>query len=336
MSEIQVKQIPIIVHDLYNVGQSVSMRLDLLNLEGQVVTEETIQAIKTMRADLNKEAKEWELQRKTVKDAVLNPYTEFEEVYKSEVIEKYKYADSLLKDKITVFENKLRDERKEEIKEYFVELLLAEEIDFLDFTQLGIEIKLSDSIKSYKDRIKTFVDKVKDELALIDTQNFKAEILVEYKKTLNAAKAIKEIQDRKEAEKFEADRIKMIETQRRINLLHNLSFVYRDITRTYEHVNHNDIYVLEIFVANAPKNDFELKVAEMTIEINNRKRPTIGSLITKDIPPAYQEPLKAPEVVKPQVTEEIVVASFEVTGTMNQLRGLGEYMKSNGITYKNT
>lgn len=329
-TEITVKQAPIIVHDLYEVGKSVTQRIEELNLENQVVTEETIQAIKAMRADLNKEAKEWEAQRKTVKDAVMTPYNEFEEVYKSEVIEKFKAADALLKDKITEFENKLKDDRKEEIKQYFVELVLSEGIDFLDFKQLGIDIKLSDSIKSYKDRINAFVGKVKDELVLIDTQAHKAEILVEYKKTLNAAKAIKEISDRKEAERIERERLQMAETNRRKAQLHAINFVYHDITRTMNWIHDEAVHVKFSDVENMTKEEWSVKLAELQ----------------EMVKPAHVAP--EPEVLRPPVAEykttspaptpvqeETFTASFEVTGTMTQLKALGEYMRANNITYKN-
>lgn len=321
-TNIQVKQIPIIIHDLVVVGQSVTERLEALNLEGQIVTEDTIQAIKKTRAELNAEAKEWEAQRKTVKDAVMTPYNEFEEVYKSEVIEKFKSADALLKDKITVFENKLKDDRKEEIKQYFVELVLSEDIDFLDFTQLGIEIKLSDSIKSYKDRINAFVCKVMDELVLIDTQAHKAEILVEYKKSLNAAKAIKEVSDRKEAERIERERLQMAETNRRKDQLHAMAFVYNDLTRTMFWVNDEAVYVKFSDVENLPKQEWNTKLAELQQMV----KPVSQDVLRPPVP-EYKAPATA--------QEETFTATFEVTGTMQQLKALGEYMRANNINYKN-
>ena len=49
------------------------------------------------------------------------------------------------------------------------------------------------------------------------------------------------------------------------------------------------------------------------------------------------EPIKAPIKEKKQENNglEIVTASFEVKGTLGQLKALGQYMKDNKIIYKN-
>ena len=45
-NQIVVRQIPVIEHDLATVGRSVTERINALNLEAQVVTEETVQTLK--------------------------------------------------------------------------------------------------------------------------------------------------------------------------------------------------------------------------------------------------------------------------------------------------
>ena len=61
-------------------------------------------------------------------------------------------------------------------------------------------------MKSLKEQAKSFVDRVSDDLALIDTQEHKAEILVEYKKTLNVSAAITAVTNRHIAIKREQER----------------------------------------------------------------------------------------------------------------------------------
>ena len=87
---IQLIQKPVIQHEMARVGKSVTERLNALNIEGQVATEATVKSLKELRADLNKELAEFELQRKAIKEAVMNPYSEFEATYKIEISEKYK------------------------------------------------------------------------------------------------------------------------------------------------------------------------------------------------------------------------------------------------------
>ena len=75
MSEIKLKVLPVIEHDLVKVGNLVDKRLAQLNVANLVATDETIQSLKTLRADLNKELKEYEEQRKVVKDLITKPYS---------------------------------------------------------------------------------------------------------------------------------------------------------------------------------------------------------------------------------------------------------------------
>ena len=330
MTEIILKQKPIIQHDLVRVGQSVTERLNALNLEGQVATEETVGALKKLRAELNKELAEYESQRKAVKDAVMFPYSELEEVYKLEISEKYKAADVLLKEKVAFVEDKMKSDKKDEVVSYFAELCLAEDLDFLQFSQTGIEVKLSDSMKSLKDKVFEFVGKVAEELRLIDTQNFKAEILVEYKKTLNAAKAIREVQERKEAEKIEQDRIKLQETQRRQKLIGTLSMVFHDLTKTYNWVQDETVYITNNDVETLPADAFQIRFIQLQEEIKSKRLPTIGEFQQK-----FAEPLKAPVVETPAPKEEVFAAVFECELTMKQAGLLKEFLITNQITYKN-
>ena len=76
-----------------------------------VCTEDTVKDIKATRADLNKQFKTLEEQRKQVKTAVLKPYEDFEESYKKYISNKFKSADTDLKSKIDEVESKLKDEK---------------------------------------------------------------------------------------------------------------------------------------------------------------------------------------------------------------------------------
>jgi len=334
MNEIKLVQSPIIEHDLVRVGQSVTERLKALNIEEQIVTEYTIQTLKKLRAELNKESKEWIDQIKAVDEIASKPIKEFKEVAKTEIVEKYKEADEILKNKIGEFENNLKAEKREIILMYFAELCFAENIDFITFDKLGIEVNLSTSEKAYKDKCFEFVSKVVDEINLIKTNQYEAEIMVEYKKTLNAAKAIKDVQDRKEAEKIEKQRIQLQETQRRQRMITGLSMVYHDMTKSYNHISNDSIFILNLEIENLSKDEFTKRYLELEAQSNALKQP-----ISK---PIATEPLKAP-ITHPTVVKEvqaviqdpIVPAKFECWGTMAQLTALGQYMKQNNITYKN-
>lgn len=193
---IVVKQLPIIQEQLKQLSIEIEQKVE--NAKSLVCTEETVKEVKQVRADLNKEFKDLETQRKLVKEQVLAPYMQFEEVYKQYVSDKYKNADVELKNKVDSVESELKAKKEQEIKDYFEEYKAANNIDFITYEQARINVTLSASMKSLKEQAKNFIDKIVDDLNLIKTQEHKAEILVEYKQTLNVSQAITTVtKDRK-------------------------------------------------------------------------------------------------------------------------------------------
>lgn len=191
---IVVKQLPIIQEQLKQLSEEIDEKVN--SAKGLVCTEETVKEVKQVRADLNKEFKDLEGQRKLVKEQVLAPYMQFEEVYKEYVSDKYKSADIELKSKIESIESELKAKKEQEIKDYFEEYKTVNNIDFIVYEQAKINVTLTASIKSLKEQAKVFIDKIVDDLKLIETQEHKAEILVEYKQTLNVSQAITTVTNR--------------------------------------------------------------------------------------------------------------------------------------------
>lgn len=206
---IVVKQLPVIEQQLAQIKAKVTERVSAVTK--LICTEETVKEIKKARTELNAEFKAWEDKRKEVKTAVMSPYEQFEAVYKDCISDSYKAADKDLKQKIDEVEQELKNKKLTEVKSYFEEYLASKEIAFVTYEQAGINVTLSASLKSLKEQAKTFIDRIVSDLALIETfTDLKAEILVEYKKSLNVsdaitgvkarAKAVQEEQARQEAE----------------------------------------------------------------------------------------------------------------------------------------
>lgn len=191
---IQIKQLPIIEEQLKAVSQEIETKVS--EALGLICNEDTVKAIKDIRASLNKEAKEWEEKRKQVKEEIMKPYNDFEKVYKENIIDKYKKADTELKTKVDTVEQELKDKKTETLKVYFNEYSKEAGVDFIKFENVGLNITLSASVKSLKEQIKGFIDKVVLDLLLINTQEHKAEILVEYKKILDVNNAIMTVKQR--------------------------------------------------------------------------------------------------------------------------------------------
>lgn len=194
---IKVTQLPIIVEQLHEVKAEVTAKVEqALSL---ICTEDTVKDVKKVRSELNKELKDYEERRKAVKKAIMTPYEQFEAVYKDCISDTYKKADTELKGKIDSVENELKEQKRKEVFYYFEELCEANSLDFITFENANINVTLSASMKSLKDQAKNFVFKVIDDLALINTQEHKDEILYEYKASLNVSAAITTVTNRYKA-----------------------------------------------------------------------------------------------------------------------------------------
>lgn len=205
---IVVKQLPVIEEQLKGLSVLIDEKVEsALSLE---VSDETVKDVKKVRAELNADFKMLETKRKEVKDKVMTPYNQFEEIYKTYVSEKFKKADVDLKTKIDNVENEQKRIKTEEVKVYFDELCESENIDFVSYEQANINVTLSASMKSLKEQAKAFVDKICDDLKLIDTQEHKAEILAEYKVTLNVSNAITTVTDRIKREEEEKAKLEQV------------------------------------------------------------------------------------------------------------------------------
>ena len=336
---IELVQNAIIKHQLLEIGKSVTERINSLNLEKQVITDETIQTMKKNRAELNKENTTYTGQFKAISDLYMQPLNDVKAIFKAEISEKYGEVETLLKDKIGRFEIQIKEEKKNNLIIYFNELILAEKIDFLTFEKMNLEINLSTTENKYKERINEIVLKIKDDLALIKATNFEVEILVEYKKTFNVSKAITEVKARKESEKIEDDKLKALEISRRIQEIKKLGMVFVDITNSWEFSDKILFSVDEI--GHLSKEEFQTKITTFDVQIKELEaekkvqieieKPKVEIFQSRQITP----PANPIEVPKVEEIEPIKKAKFEVQATMSKLRLLGQFMKENGIIYSN-
>lgn len=194
---IRVVQLPEIEEHLQSIKVAVTQKVnDALSL---ICTEDTVKSVKAVRADLNKDLKDFEERRKAVKKAIMSPYEQFEAVYKECISDTYKKADAELKAKIDSVENELKKAKRTEVEAYFEECSKSVGVDFVRLSDLNLNITLSASVKSLKRQVKEYFDKVIQDLALIATLEHTTEILVEYRKTLDVSDAVLTVQERHKA-----------------------------------------------------------------------------------------------------------------------------------------
>lgn len=203
---ITIKQLPIIEERLQLIKAEIDAKTQhVLALD---CNDATVKAIKSLRADLNKDFSELEEKRKEVKRAVMSPYERFEEVYTECVTNIYKQTDAILKGRIAIVENAIKANKEKEIRAYYDEYAESLGIDFVPYDKSGITVTLSASTKKLKEQAAAYLDRIADELKLIGTQpqDLQPEILVEYKRTVNVAYSIQTVIERKKAIEEEAER----------------------------------------------------------------------------------------------------------------------------------
>ena len=291
---ITVQQLPVIVYErLESVGQEIDKRIAALDLDQQLVTEDTKKAVKDTMAMLNKELEDFEKQRKRIKEQVVAPYEAFEKAYNTFIKVKYEKADGILKLKIDEFDRKLKADKEARIRAYFTELCQANNIDFLPFERLGLNIRLNDTDKSLKDLVNTNIDNVVKSLAMIESLNdpdeYKAEILTDYKQTLDVMIAINNAKYRKQQREAELQR-------------------------------------LEAQKAAAEQ-------ARLAAEARAKEVAPLQAPEEVPPPAIQEAPAPPQEVPAPEPQEEILHFTLEVIGTRAQLRALRQFLETNNIKY---
>ena len=300
---ITLKQAPIIIYErIKAVGQQIEAKIAELNLDNQLVTDETLKSAKNTRTMLRKELAVFEEQRKFIKEQVNVPYKAFEKAYKEHIEVHYDKADSTLKSKIDEVQNRLLDDKRGRIKDYFTELCQQQGIDFLIFERLPLNITLSDSDKKFKNEVANFVGEVSKSLQVIESLNeaneFKAEILTDYKQTLDIARAIQNAQYRRQQREAELARI---EAQR----------IAAEQARLAAEARAREVAPLQ-----AP--------AQVINEAQS-------AAPVQPAAPIQPEPVQEATQVVQEDNSEVVRATFTVQGTKAQLKALKQYIISNNI-----
>lgn len=213
---ITLKQLPIIEEHLQLVKADVETRTK--NAMQLVCTEETRGDVKKIRTELGKEFASMEEQRKRVKEAIMEPYNQFEAVYKDCISDPYKKADAELKRRVDEVEAGLKADKTKAVQAYFDELCKANNLPWLRFEQMNLKIGLSTSVNGTKTALTSTVLKIAEEVQELSQHDNAAELLVEYKKSLNVALALSTVRARHEQielqKQQEAERRAALEQQR--------------------------------------------------------------------------------------------------------------------------
>lgn len=266
---IKVESLPKIFYQLEEIGKVVDNAL--VGINDMVCDEDNKKEVKKRKQEITAFKNLMESKRKEIKNQVMEKYNEFNKKYEEEVKVKLENAENILTEKYTAIEIQQKQDKENELRE-FVEQHCKDKNVHIEFDRIGLNITLSASIKSLKEQALAFIDKVVSDLKLIELEEYKSEILLEYNESLDFVKAKTTVIDRHK--KLEAIQEKQKEVQLRIDeeakIVEQVEEVIEEITppveieTTVEDLE-NEKWVLS-FTVKGPKEKLK-KLKEYIIEL---------------------------------------------------------------------
>lgn len=166
-----------------------------------VFTEETSKEATDEKAEVNKFKDKVKKFKKEIVDEYNKPINNFKELCDTTITlleDTYKTINNQVK----AFDEKTIAEYTEIIRSYFDEYAESKKIDFVKFEDMNFKV-LKGSVtenknltKKTKETIEKFINKIVDDITLINSQQYVDEMMIEYKKDLNVSKAITEVNNR--------------------------------------------------------------------------------------------------------------------------------------------
>lgn len=213
-SLIVVQQLPIIKEQLHSIKAQAQQSVD--EALALACTEETYKVVKERRTALNRDRRDLDARRMAVQKQIMQPFEEFDVVYKECVTNVYGPADKLLKERISEIENGLKAEKEKKVIAYFSELAKANGVEWVDYQDMVIAVTMSASLKSLKATVKDYIDGVVKDVNCINGMENAPEIMAEYKQCRNLAVAINSVSQRKDRiAREEAERKQRLEARLR-------------------------------------------------------------------------------------------------------------------------
>ena len=293
---IELQQLPIIVERLHSVKADIERRT--AEATSLICTEDTYKKVKEERTKLTKEFKDYEARRIAIKEAILAPYNEFEKTYRDCIADPFKKADAELKSKITDVTSGIVAQKTDAVLTYYNELVEAADIDWLDGLTYRPKVNMSDSVTALKKQAKAFVDGIVADVAKIELLDSSAEVMVEYRSSLDLASAIGTVEMRHRA----------LEEQRR-----------REEERR----------------ARQAEQEAAVKRASAAMHNLGEAARSVQEISADPEAVVQPEPQEETKVEPQPEAEPILMTRFYAKGTLKQLKALKEYLEKEGIEYGN-
>lgn len=330
-----------------------AVRAKVAVYQNVVYTEDNLKQAKADRAELNKLADKIEERRKKVKSIIMEPYTNFEEEVK-EVLELIKEPASLIDQQIKDFENRKKEEKKNNIRAVYDEVI-GNLADVLPFEKVFESRYLNKTYKlgTAQADVKRKVERVRTDLETIDSLDSKYKLNAKdvYIKTLDLSKALAENKRLSNLEeKLEAEKRRKVEEETERKRLkekkHQQEESVKQVSATQATTKISSNEAQEV-IAGLVESGTEVSkigtksmgsVSEQTQSGTNEQESvsipvtTMGRVIESVESQAFATAVD-PFTSKPIVEEKKFRIRFCAVGTKVQLEGVIRYMQENGVEY---
>ena len=204
---IKVESLPKLYYQLEEIGKVVDNALT--GIEDMVCDEENKKEVKKRKQEITAFKNMMEDRRKQVKNQILEKYTEFENKYNLEVKDKLVNAESILNEKVSAIETQQKIDKENNLRNFYEEYQEKYNISsmMIPFSQIGLNITLTASEKSLKEQVVKFCEKISNDLKLIELEEYKDEIRIEYETCFDFVRAKTKVVERhRQLEMLEAMR----------------------------------------------------------------------------------------------------------------------------------
>lgn len=172
-------QVATIDNNIESIVNEIKTEIANLNIASMKVSEENKQNLKNVRASLNKKLALFESERKKVKDIILEPYNNFEEIYKIKLKTVIEDAVNEVDQKVKSIETEQKLELEKYALDYWNKKIKAIPIEYGNsFNNLNLNITLTLNKKKIREAIDFHFDKMNSAAIIINNHPHSARLRV--------------------------------------------------------------------------------------------------------------------------------------------------------------
>lgn len=173
----------IIEDNIAEIAKQVQNEIAELNIDKMEVSADNKQKLKNVRTTLNKRLLSFEADRKKIKNFILEPYTQFEAKYSSDLKPIFEKAIKQLGDKIDSLEKAELEAFEKYGRDYFKRKLESQPLSVANkFEDAKIEINLSTNNKRIREAIDAHFEKITSALTIINAHEHSTRLHVLWEK----------------------------------------------------------------------------------------------------------------------------------------------------------